>query len=65
MSKQSFQFGSAIIDYELQFSERRSLGITVTPEMKVIVTAPAGTEIHKIETKLMKRAPWIIRSISY
>lgn len=65
MSKQSFQFGSAIIDYELQFSDRRSLGITVTPEMQVIVTAPAGTEIHKIETKLIKRAPWIIRSISY
>ncbi len=65
MSKRSFQFGSAIIDYELQYSDRKTLGITVTPEMNVIVTAPIGTEIHKIESRLIKRAPWIIRSISY
>lgn len=65
MSKQAFQFGSATIDYELQFSDRKTLGITVTPEMSVIVSAPVGTEIHKIESRLIKRAPWIIRSISY
>lgn len=65
MSKQTFQFGSAIIDYELLFSDRKTLGITVTPEMAVIVSAPIGTEIHKIESKLNKRAPWILKSISY
>ena len=65
MSKQAFQFGSATIDYELQFSDRKTLGITVTPEMDVIVTAPIGTEIHKIQSRLIKRAPWIIRNISY
>ena len=65
MSKQAFQFGSAIIDYELQFSDRKTLGITVTPEMSVLVTAPIGTEISKIESRLIKRAPWIIRNISY
>jgi predicted metal-dependent hydrolase len=65
MSNRTFQFGSANIDYELQYSDRKTLGITVTPEMNVIVTAPIGTEIHKIESRLIKRAPWIIRSISY
>lgn len=65
MSKQAFQFGSATIDYELQFSDRKTLGVTVTPEMDVIVTAPIGTEIHKIQSRLIKRAPWIIRSISF
>jgi predicted metal-dependent hydrolase len=65
MSNQTFQFGSANIDYELQYSDRKTLGITVTPDMNVIVTAPIGTEIHKIESMLIKRAPWIIRSISY
>lgn len=65
MSRQTFQFGSATIDYELQFSDRKTLGITVSPEMDVIVTAPIGTEIHKIQSRLIKRAPWIIRSISY
>ena len=65
MSRQTFQFGSATIDYELQFSDRKTLGITVTPEMSVIVSAPIGTEIHKIESRLIKRAPWILRSVSY
>jgi predicted metal-dependent hydrolase len=65
MIRRTFNFGSATIDYELQYSERETLGITVTPEMCVIVTAPNGTEINKIESKLTKRAPWIIRNISY
>ena len=65
MSKRTFHFGSVSMEYELHFSDRKSLGITVTPAMDVIVTAPAGTDIQKIETKLIKRAPWIIRSISY
>ncbi|MCF8201494.1 MAG: M48 family metallopeptidase [Crocinitomicaceae bacterium] len=65
MSKRTFLFGSTEIEYTLQYSERKTLGITVTPEMEVIVTAPLGTEIHKIEPKLIKRAPWIIRHLSY
>jgi predicted metal-dependent hydrolase len=65
MSRHTFQFGSAAIEYELQFSDRKTLGITVTPEMSVIVSAPIGAEIHKIESRLIKRAPWILRSISY
>ena len=65
MSKRKLLFGSATIDYTLQHSERRTLGITVTPEMEVIVNAPVDAEIHKIELKLVKRAPWILRNLSY
>lgn len=65
MSRRNIQFGSATIAYVLRYSERKSLGITVTPEMEVVVTAPEGTAIEKIEAKLVKRAPWIIRNLSY
>lgn len=65
MSKRELLFGSATIDYTLQYSERRTLGITVTPEMEVIVNAPVDAEIDKIEMKLVKRAPWILRNLSY
>ena len=65
MSKRKLLFGSATIDYTLQHSERRTLGITVTPEMEVIVNAPVDVEIDKIEMKLVKRAPWILRNLSY
>lgn len=65
MSRHTFQYGSTTINYELQFSDRKTLGITVTPEMNVIVSAPNGTEINKIESRLIKRAPWILKNISY
>ncbi len=65
MKKHTFQYGSATIDYQLQFSDRKTLGITVTPEMTVIVTAPIGAETSKIESRIIKRAPWIIRNLSY
>ena len=54
-------FGSATIAYRLRYSDRRTLGIAVTPEMAVIVTAPRGAAMDKIEEKLRKRAPWILQ----
>ncbi|MHC1708573.1 MAG: M48 family metallopeptidase [Bacteroidales bacterium] len=61
----SIQFGSKEIRYRLEFSIRKSLGITVTPEMEVIVKAPIDASLEKIEEKLRKKAPWIIRQQSF
>ncbi|MFN9802086.1 MAG: M48 family metallopeptidase, partial [Bacteroidota bacterium] len=61
----SIQFGSRTIDFRLVFSDRKSLGITVTPEMEVLVTAPAGTPLEKVEERIRKRAPWIIKQQSF
>lgn len=55
------QFGSKEIKFELTYRKRKSLGITITPELKVIVTAPEGAPLHIIESLIRKRAPWIIR----
>lgn len=59
--RKMIQFGSTTIDYELFFLERKTLGITVTPEMEVYVKAPIDAPIEKIERILRKRAPWIIK----
>jgi len=59
------KFGSRRIGYQLHFSQRKTLGITVDPELKVIVKAPINTAIRKVEEKLRKRAPWIIRQQNY
>jgi predicted metal-dependent hydrolase len=59
------QFGSKTIDFRLEYSDRKSLGITVTPEMEVLVKAPAGTSIEKIKEKIRKKAPWIIKQQSF
>ena len=61
----SFQFGSKQIDFHLEYSNRKSLGITVMPDLSVSVKAPVDTTIEKIIEKLKKKAPWIIKQQSF
>ena len=61
----AIQFGSKKIDFSLEYSNRKSLGITVTPELSVLVKAPIDTSMEKIKEKLRKKAPWIIRQQSF
>ncbi len=61
----AIQFGSKKIDFSLEYSNRKSLGITVTPELSVLVKAPIDTSIEKVKEKLRKKAPWIIRQQSF
>ena len=63
--KEAIQFGSRSIDFRLEYSNRKSLGITVTPEMEVLVKAPKGTTIEKVNEKIRKKAPWIIKQQSF
>lgn len=61
----TIQLGSKNIEFTLRYAERKSLGITVTPNMDVIVTAPANATIEKVLEKVKLRAPWIIKQQSY
>ena len=62
---EAIQFGSKTIDFHLEYSDRKSLVITVTPEMEVFVKAPIDTSIEKVKEKIRKKAPWIIKQQSY
>jgi len=57
----SIQYGSKEINFSLRFSERKTLGITVTPELEILVTSPIGIPIEKVKEKVRKRAPWILK----
>ena len=59
--KERVQFGSVQIEFCLEFSGRKTLGITITPDAEVLVKAPTATPIDKIKEKVKKKAPWIIR----
>jgi predicted metal-dependent hydrolase len=61
----SIQFGSKFINFRLEYSVRKSLGITVTPEMEVLVKAPVDTTIENVKEKIRKKAPWIIKQQSF
>jgi hypothetical protein len=62
---ESIQFGSKKIDFQIEYSDRRTLGITVTPDMDVLVKAPNDSTLFKIKEKLRKRAPWILKQQSF
>ena len=59
------QFGSKRIDFHLTYSNRKSLGISIMPDMGVIVKAPLNTPIEKIKEKLKKKASWIIKQQNF
>lgn len=61
----SIQFGSKKIDFQVEFSARKTLGITVTPDLDVLVKAPIDSSIEKIKEKLLKKAAWIIIQQSF
>ncbi|MGL4292387.1 MAG: M48 family metallopeptidase [Bacteroidales bacterium] len=65
MTKGIIRFGTKTIPYLLRFTERKTLGITVTPEGEVEVSAPIGASLEQIEERLLKRAGWIVKQQLY
>lgn len=61
----SFQYGSRTIEYNLEYRNRKTLGIIVTPQQIVRVYAPINSSIEKINRIVRKKAPWIIRNIEH
>ena len=61
----SIEFGSKTIAYQVEYTNRKSLGITVTPEMAVLVKAPFGADEDKVKELIRKRAPWILKQQSF
>ena len=59
------EYGSKRIDFRLEYSDRKTLGITVTPDLDVLVKAPIDTTVDAVKEKLRKKAPWIIRQLSF
>lgn len=59
------KFGTKEIVYEISFSKRKTLGIIVKPDSKVIIKAPADISKNKIKEKVLKRAGWILKQQNY
>ncbi len=58
---QRVQYGDETIEYTLAYSARKTLGISVDPDLRVTVTAPLGSDLAAVEAKVRQRAPWILR----
>lgn len=57
----SVSFGQHVINFSLKYSNRKTLAISVLPDLSVSVTAPLGKDIAAIKTKVRHRAAWILR----
>jgi predicted metal-dependent hydrolase len=53
------QWGHTRIVYEYRFAERKTLAITVHPDLRVTVVAPVDADLEAIREKVRKRGAWI------
>lgn len=61
MVKEKIQYGQSTIEYDLDFSERKTLGIKVHPDKSVQVMAPLNTDEKSVKEKILSKAAWILR----
>jgi len=65
LKKEKLKYGSQIIEFELTYTDRKTLGITVNPDLSVQVKAPLDAKRDKIFKKVEKRASWILEQKRY
>ena len=63
--KNIVKYGSHQIEFQLKYSNRKTLGITVKPDLTVIVSAPRTASLKTIKEKILKKAYWIIKHQNY
>ena len=63
-STRTISYGKSIIHYDLHRMDRKSLAISVHPDKRVVVKAPASGAVELIDEKVRKRAKWISRQIA-
>ena len=54
------KYGSQIIPFELEHRKRRTLEISVYPDLSIKVKAPLDRTIEEVRDKIRKRALWIL-----
>lgn len=63
--QRAFVYGTEQYDYSLARSGRKTLAISVLPDMTIEVVAPFEAAIAIIEKRLHRRALWIRRQLQY
>ncbi|HZG52988.1 MAG TPA: SprT family zinc-dependent metalloprotease [Pyrinomonadaceae bacterium] len=61
----SVRYGAETIHFGLRHTNRKSLAISVLPDLSVAVTAPHDSPLELIRKKVKKRAPWILKQQDY
>jgi len=60
MTTHQIQYGTQTIDYKVELMPRKTLAISVHPDLSVIVKAPVDTSLEDVNQRVAKRAKWIL-----
>ncbi|WP_298936878.1 SprT family zinc-dependent metalloprotease [uncultured Ruegeria sp.] len=58
-------YGETRIEFNLLRRERKTLSISVRPDLVVEVVAPIDASLERVFEKVRKRAPWIMRQLQF
>jgi predicted metal-dependent hydrolase len=58
-------YGEGLIEFQLERRDRKTLAISVKPDLGVEVVAPIDAPIERIFDKVRKRAPWIQNQLRF
>jgi predicted metal-dependent hydrolase len=63
--KKQFRFGSFTYKYELIQQDRKTLALTITPQLNISVKAPYSADIKRIELFLKRKWRWLQEQINF
>lgn len=61
ITRDSIQYGATVIEYDIEFAQRKTLSICVNPDSTVCLKAPINATLEQIQQKVHKRACWILK----
>lgn len=61
ITRDSIQYGATVIEYDIEFAQRKTLSICVNPDSTVCLKAPINATLEQIQQKVHKRASWILK----
>lgn len=64
-TKNSFIYGNQEIEFEIQYSDRKTIEINVYPDTQVAVKAPCDKTFDEVLQRVKKKAHWIVKQKSY
>ena len=60
MEQHAIEIGGELIRFQLRRSQRKTMGISVSPDQAVVVSAPEKADFADIEIRVRKKAGWIL-----
>ena len=61
ITRDSIQYGATTIDYNIEYTQRKTLSICVNPDGSVYLKVPIDATLETVRQKVHKRANWILR----